>query len=69
VALPAAALQFASAHPAVVSVIPGGQTPAEVAANATLMEAAIPPALWDELKASALLDPAAPTPALAEAPC
>jgi D-threo-aldose 1-dehydrogenase len=69
VSLPAAALQFASAHPAVVSVIPGGQTPGEVAANVALMDAAIPRALWDELKADGLLDPAAPTPALAEAPC
>jgi D-threo-aldose 1-dehydrogenase len=69
VPLPAAALQFASAHPAVVSVIPGGQTPAEVAANAALMDATIPPALWDELMADGLLDPAAPNPALAEAPC
>ena len=33
VPLAAAALQFAAAHPAVVSVIPGAQTPAEVEAN------------------------------------
>jgi len=69
VALPAAALQFASAHPAVVSVIAGGQTPSEVTANAVMMDAAIPPALWGELKASGLVDPAAPTPTLADAPC
>ena len=62
VPLPAAALQFAAAHPAVVSVIPGAQSAAEVAANVALMEVAIPPALWPALKADGLVDPAAPTP-------
>ena len=70
VALPAAALHFAAAHPAVASVIPGGQTPEEVAANAALMDAAPPAELWDELKQSGLIDPAAPAPsALADASC
>jgi D-threo-aldose 1-dehydrogenase len=62
VLLPAAALQFAAAHPAVVSVIPGAQSAAEIAANVALVDAAIPPALWDALKAEGLVDPAAPTP-------
>jgi len=69
VPLPAAALQFAAAHPAVVSVIPGAQSAAEVEANVALMEAAIPPALWDALKAERLIDPAAPTPAGRLTPC
>ena len=60
--LPAVALQFAAAHPAVVSVIPGAQVAAEVAANVALMDAAIPPALWTALKDEGLVDPAAPTP-------
>jgi D-threo-aldose 1-dehydrogenase len=70
VELPAAALQFPAAHPMVVSVIPGAQTPAEVAANAAMMETAIPPALWEALKSKGLVDPAAPVPAeRTSAPC
>jgi D-threo-aldose 1-dehydrogenase len=70
VELPAAALQFPAAHPVVVSVIPGAQTTAEVAANAAMMEIAIPPALWEALKAEGLVDPTAPVPAKREsAPC
>ncbi len=69
VALPAAALQFAAAHPAVVSVIPGAQTLQEVAANAAMMDAAIPPALWTALKDEGLIDPVAPTPAVETATC
>jgi D-threo-aldose 1-dehydrogenase len=61
--LAAAALQFAAAHPAVVSVIPGAQSAAEVEANVRLMDVAIPPALWAALKDDGLIDPAAPTPA------
>jgi D-threo-aldose 1-dehydrogenase len=64
VALPAAALQIAAAHPAVVSVIPGGQTPSEVSANAAMMAAPIPTALWAALKDEGLVDAAAPTPAM-----
>jgi D-threo-aldose 1-dehydrogenase len=64
VALPAAALQFAAAHPAVVSVIPGGQTPEEVSANAAMMSAAIPAQLWTALKDERLIDAGAPTPTL-----
>lgn len=70
VPLAAAALQFAAAHPAVVSVIPGAQSAAEVEANVGLMDAAIPPALWAALKDEGLVDAAAPTPADAVAtPC
>jgi len=64
VALPAAALRFVAAHPAVVSVIPGGQTPGEVAANAAMMDAPIPAELWTALQDEGLIDAAAPTPAL-----
>ncbi|HLY80489.1 MAG TPA: aldo/keto reductase, partial [Caulobacteraceae bacterium] len=62
--LPAAALQFAAAHPAVVSVIPGGQTPQEVATNAEMMAMPIPAGLWSALKQDGLIDAAAPTPAM-----
>jgi D-threo-aldose 1-dehydrogenase len=61
VALIEAALNFPLMHPAVVSVIPGGQRPGEAAANATLLGAVIPPDLWRDLKAAGLLRQDAPT--------
>ena len=63
VPLPAAALQLPAAHPAVVSVIPGGGSPAEVAANVAWFETPIPDALWSALKDEGLVDRAAPVPA------
>jgi D-threo-aldose 1-dehydrogenase len=62
VSLKAAALRFPLAHPAVVSVIPGGQTSEEVGCNAELLDESIPVGLWTALKDEGLLDPAAPTP-------
>ncbi len=56
-----AALQFAMAHPAVVSVVLGGVRPNEPEANAIDADATVPPALWSDLKAAGLLDPSAPT--------
>ena len=56
-----AAFQFPLLHPAVVSIIPGAQTPAEVAANASAAAAVIPPELWADLKSQGLLRPDAPT--------
>lgn len=61
VPLATAALQFPLHHPAVVSVIPGGQRPEEVAANAAALAVAIPPALWADLKSEGLLRAEAPT--------
>jgi D-threo-aldose 1-dehydrogenase len=55
-----AAFQFALRHPAVVSVIPGGQGVAEMASNLAALHAAIPDALWAELKASGLMHAQAP---------
>lgn len=69
VALPALALQFVAAHPAVVSVIPGAQTASEVGANVELMGVPIPPALWAALKDEGLVAPEAPTPDRGAAPC
>ncbi|HEU0221451.1 MAG TPA: aldo/keto reductase, partial [Paracoccaceae bacterium] len=57
-----AALNFPLLHPAVLSVIPGGQSAAEVRANRTILDRAIPPALWRDLKAEGLMRPEAPTP-------
>lgn len=58
-----AALHFATAHPAVLSVVLGAVTPAEVAANAAALAEPVPGALWADLKAEGLLDARAPTPA------
>ena len=55
-----AAIQFAMAHPAVVSVVLGGLKPSEVEANAADAKASVPTALWSELKSEGLLDAAVP---------
>lgn len=67
VPLAQAALQFPGAHPAVACVIPGGQTPEEVARNVATHAAPTPPALWAELKAERLIRSDAPTPEMATA--
>lgn len=58
--LPAAALQFPMAHPAVVSCIPGPRDVAQLRQNAAWFDMPIPPALWQELKRRGLLDERAP---------
>jgi D-threo-aldose 1-dehydrogenase len=63
VSLKAAALQFPLAHPAVVSVIPGGARPAEVTENIAMVSAPIPTGFWAALKSEGLIDPEAPVPA------
>ncbi|CAN5919383.1 aldo/keto reductase [soil metagenome] len=55
-----AAIQFAMAHPAVVSVILGAVKPEEAAANAVDAQAVVPSGLWSDLKSAGLLDPSAP---------
>jgi D-threo-aldose 1-dehydrogenase len=60
VPLPAAALQFPMAHPAVVSCIPGARDVAELRQNAAWFDTPIPPALWQALKRNGLLDERAP---------
>jgi len=60
--LKAAALQFPLAHPAVVSVIPGGARPEEVTENIVMMSASIPAGFWASLKSEGLIDPKAPVP-------
>jgi D-threo-aldose 1-dehydrogenase len=62
VALAEAALAFPLAHPAVVSVIPGGQRPDEVRRNAANLQVKIPVGLWSDLKAEGLLRQDAPVP-------
>jgi D-threo-aldose 1-dehydrogenase len=60
--LPAAALQFVLAHPAVVTVIPGSRSRAEALQNAAWAEMTIPAGLWRDLRAEGLLRPDAPVP-------
>ena len=62
VKLAEAALRFPLGHPAIVSVIPGGQKAAEVARNAAMIAAKVPAALWRDLKAAGLMRADAPTP-------
>ncbi len=62
VPLPAAALQFPLAHPAVTHVVAGMASPAEVTANAALFAHPIPPELWRDLKSQGLLRADACTP-------
>jgi len=57
-----AALQFPTAHPSVVTVIPGGQTPQEVQQNLTIYHENIPVGLWSDLKSAGLIRDDAPVP-------
>ena len=63
VPLPAAALQFPLAHPAVAAIIPGPRSAEEFRANLALLARPIPPALWQDLRIAGLLHADAPTPA------
>ena len=62
VKLAQAALRFPMHHKQVVSVIPGGVSPKEVALNVATLDAKIPKALWKDLKAAGLLHQDAPVP-------
>ncbi|TCC17401.1 aldo/keto reductase [Kribbella speibonae] len=60
--LPAAAIAFPLAHPAVAGIAVGCRTPEEVHTNATLARTEVPPTLWPALKSACLLREDAPTP-------
>ncbi|WP_209893445.1 aldo/keto reductase [Rhizobium leguminosarum] len=60
VALSDAALNFPFYHPAVVSVIPGGQTIDQVASNDRARNTPIPRELWEDLKSLGLIRVDAP---------
>ncbi|TDO63890.1 D-threo-aldose 1-dehydrogenase [Kribbella sp. VKM Ac-2571] len=60
--LPAAAIAFPLAHPAVAGIAVGCRTAEEVHTNAALARTEIPPALWSDLKSAGLLREDAPTP-------
>lgn len=60
--LPAAAVQFPLAHPAVATVCLGARSAAQVERNAALFARRVPDTAWEELKREGLLRPDAPTP-------
>ncbi|WP_427890158.1 aldo/keto reductase [Kribbella sp. GL6] len=60
--LPAAALAFPLAHPAVAGIAVGCRNADEVHTNAALARAEVPSALWPDLKSAGLLREDAPTP-------
>lgn len=62
VPLPAAALQFPLAHPAVAAIIPGPRNADEFIANLGLLRHPIPASLWTDLRQAGLLHPDAPVP-------
>jgi D-threo-aldose 1-dehydrogenase len=55
-----AAFQFPLRHPAVLSVIPGGQSPKEMLSNLEAAHSDIPADLWTALKHAGLMSEAAP---------
>lgn len=63
VPLPAAALQFVVAHPAVPTFMAGTRTVAQLDQNLAWFDHPIPAAFWSDLKARGLLREDAPTPA------
>lgn len=60
--LPAAALQFPLAHKAILSVVPGCRSAAQVNACAQWFRLPIPAAFWRDLRAAGLIRPDAPVP-------
>ena len=60
--LPAAALAFPLAHPAVLSVCVGARSPEQIEGNVDLYQSGVPAAVWGELKEQGLLRPDAPVP-------
>jgi D-threo-aldose 1-dehydrogenase len=60
--LPAAAIAFPLAHPAVHSVCVGARSAEQIQRNAALLDEKIPVELWSELKEEALLREDAPVP-------
>lgn len=67
VALPAAAIQFPLAHPAIATVCVGVRAPEHIDRNFELFDVDIPAALWQDLVSEGLLRADAPVPAAAQA--
>lgn len=68
VELAAAALQFPLAHPAVVSVLVGSRSAAEIDRAVCWLEQPLADELWDELKRQGLIEAEAPVPQSLRAP-
>lgn len=62
VALPAAALQFPLAHPAVAAIIPGARSRTEVLENIAHFDQSLPSGLWRDFKTAGLIPAHAPVP-------
>ena len=62
VPLKAAALQFVAAHPAVSTLLLGPRSVAELEDSLAMLAQPVPAALWAELRATQLIDHAAPLP-------
>jgi D-threo-aldose 1-dehydrogenase len=62
VELPAVALQFTGAHPAMTSVVVGARSANEVDAICRWSQAEIPAGLWSDLRSAKLIPAEAPTP-------
>ncbi|MCB8822206.1 aldo/keto reductase [Microvirga rosea] len=62
VPLPAAALQFPMAHPAVVTCVSGARTADQLVKNISWFESTLPNELWTALVARGLVDERAPLP-------
>ncbi|MFD0484954.1 aldo/keto reductase [Kineococcus sp. GCM10028916] len=60
--LPAVAVQAASAHPGVASLVLGMRSPAEVTRNAALFDSPVPPEAWEALQRERLLPEGMPVP-------
>jgi D-threo-aldose 1-dehydrogenase len=62
ISVKAAALQFALAHPAVASVIPGASRPERITEDHAALNETIPAAFWQEMRAQKLVAAGAPLP-------
>ncbi|MFS2006268.1 aldo/keto reductase [Duganella sp. CT11-25] len=62
ISVKAAALQFALAHPAVASVIPGASRPERIAEDHAALNEPVPAAFWQEMREQKLVAPDAPLP-------
>jgi len=62
VPMPAAAIQFPLAHPAVKTVLVGMSRPGAVAQNMNWLQTPVPPALWERLRDRGLIARDVPTP-------
>jgi D-threo-aldose 1-dehydrogenase len=60
--LPAAALAFAAAPPAVTATVVGADNPEQVCGNVALLSAPPPAAFWDDLREQGLIRIDAPVP-------